>query len=308
MNFQYLKYLVALYRKKSFTEAAEFCGVSQPAMSTAIKNLENDLGAKIYERNVKPISFTSKGLEVLEFAHKILLAVEDLENRMDNSTEKKELNLAVIPTLAPYMVPKLVKLVDDHFPNCNLQIEEAKTEMIIKQIKQGDIDLGLVVTPIKDPELEVFPILYEEFLIYAHPSMKPVSEIKLHDINCSDLWLLEEGHCLRNQIMEYCTGPKKNPLNIKYNAGSMETLINLIDDFGGKTILPDLATRRLDKAKRERLHFFTEPSPAREVSMVRLKNANKKNIALQLIDLTKKDMPAHMKNPSQYQVLGMPLS
>lgn len=308
MNIQNLKYLVALYQKKSFTEAAKFSGISQPAISTALKNLEMELGFKIYVRNVKPVEFTDDGRDLLLHAYKILEAVEELENKVVGKKVRKKLNIGVIPTLAPYMVPKLVKIVNHTFPDFQLNMEEAKTEILIDQLKKGDLDLALMVTPLLDLELEISPIFYEEFIIYAHPDCAFELEPNLKDISCADLWLLEEGHCLRNQIMDYCTGPQKNLLNIKYNAGSMETLIHLIDDFGGKTILPDLATRRLDKEKRERLYFFSEPSPAREVSLVRSKNGLKKGILLKVIEQIKADMPNHMKNPKQYDVLGLRLS
>ncbi len=272
MNIQLsqLKYLIALVNTRSFSEAADFCYVSQPAISMAIGRLEEELGIVLFDRKSNPIMLTEKGEVVVSQVQKILedfAILEQITAELQDLEPQGELTVGILPTLAPYLIPLFLKKFSEDFPNIQLSIEEYSTKVILQKLKNSDIDVALLVTPIEDKLLIYNTLFYEEFYLYTHDktSKKKVSP---KDIDYSNLWLLEEGHCMRQQMINICESRDKSHNNITYNAGSIESLINITDTNNGMTIIPELAVRNLTADRKHRALPFASPKPVREVSII----------------------------------------
>jgi LysR family hydrogen peroxide-inducible transcriptional activator len=305
MNIQIaqLKYLLALAESKSYSQAASQCNVSQPALSMAIKKMEEDLGLVLIDRTSSPINLTDKGVIIANQAMKILeeyaimekTASDLLENRLSGS-----LRLSIIPTLAPYFVPLFIKALEKAQPDIQLIVEEQPTATIIQKLKTSEIDAGLLVTPLDEKSLVYEPLFFEEFFLYANPKIDK-SYIVPEDIDFKNLWLLEEGHCMRHQMMKICELKKLENPHITYNAGSIESLINITDASHGMTIIPELATWHLSPERKQRVVPFQEPTPVREVSMIHHKFSAKMALIRAVNQIILDFIPSYMKIKESYQ-------
>lgn len=297
MNLQQLEYIIAVDIHRHFAKAAEKTFVTQPTLSMMIQKLEDELGIRIFDRSKQPVNTTKEGEEIIARAKQIISDVNRLKEfaKMIKNEISGELKLAVIPTLAPYLLPLFIKPFVENHPLLKINIRELITKDIIESLKNGDVDVGLLATPLNDPKLEEHPIFYEEFYAYAATDEKLSKKKYLvpQDIDLSRLWLLEEGHCLRNQIFNLCELKKKEPERerLHYEAGSIETLKNLVDHHKGITILPYLATLDLNKNQKEKIREFAPPKPVREISLVVNKNFHRISILLALKKEIEKQLP-----------------
>ncbi|HYM94763.1 MAG TPA: LysR substrate-binding domain-containing protein [Chitinophagaceae bacterium] len=284
MNLQQLEYIVAVERERHFVRAAKKCFVAQATLSMMIKKLEEELGVKIFDRGKQPVSPTKDGTEIISRAKKILADAAMLKSFAKSLKGEitGEVRLAIIPTLAPYLLPLFLKSFAEKFPHLNINIRELVTDDIIQYLKNGDADIGILATPLNDNTLLEHPMFYEEFFAYAAKNEKlPLKKYILpKHINPNHLWLLQEGHCMRSQLMNYCSLKKLDEENaaIHYEAGSIETLIQLVDKNEGITILPQLATQRLNSSQKNKLREFAPPKPVREISLVTSKNFPRKKL------------------------------
>lgn len=282
MNLQQLEYILALDRHRHFARAAEHSFVTQPTLSMMVRKLEDELGIVIFDRSHQPLVPTREGEEIIRRATQILAEV----NRMrEFAVETKEgitgeFRLGIIPTLAPYLLPLFIRPFSQKFPSMKLIIREAVTNDIIRQLKNGEMDAGLAATPLNEEQLEEHPLFDEEFYAYASRSEKlPAKKFLLpKEIDIHHLWLLEEGHCLRNQVFNLCELKKKDldGEHICYEAGSIETLVNLVDRYQGITIIPELAAAQLSSAQKKKVREFANPKPVREISLVVMRNFPRK--------------------------------
>ncbi len=268
MNFQHLQYFVALAEHGQYQAAANHCHISQPALSMAIQTLESSLDVPLINRLQKPIQLTEYGRLYYEQAKKILFEYEKMLNlgRQD-ALPDIELRLGVIPTVAPFLVPRFLEEFMQAHPNIWLKVEEIRTEQIIDKIYKDDLDVGILVTPLEAKSLEFSLLYYEEFYVYSNLHFEK-KYVLAEDIDPKGLWILEEGHCMRNQMLQLCELKKKSRPKINYHAGSIETLINLVDQYQGITILPEMSTWGFSGKKKSRLKLFMPPAPVREVSLV----------------------------------------
>ena len=277
MNLSQLEYIIAVDKHRHFAKAAKACFVTQPTLSMMIQKLEDELGTKIFDRSKKPVVPTEAGIKVIEQASKTLVEsrkIVEIVASHKNSIEGK-LRLGVIPTLAPYLLPLFINSFLTNYPLIRLKIAEYTTENIIDKLEKGEIDIGILVTPLNHKNIEERPLFYETFMIYSsHEYDKKF--LLPEDLNLNDLWLLEEGHCFRSQILNLCELRKKEDLQLEYAAGSIETLRQLVENQQGATILPELSTRYLTPENRKKLIPFQPPTPAREVSLVSHRNFVKK--------------------------------
>jgi len=278
MNLQQLEYIVAVDRLRHFAKAAQSSFVTQPTLSMMIQKLEEELGVRIFERTQKPVVPTREGEEVIRRARQILAEVGNLREYTASLSGEisGELRLGIIPTLAPYLLPLFLKHFSETYPKLKIFIKEAITDDIIRLLRRGEMDMGLLATPLSDPAIAEYPVFQEEFFAYVaqdegFPQKKYV--LPAH-IAPSKLWLLEEGHCLRNQIFNLCELKHNSDLEMAvwYEAGSIETLINLVDHHGGITIIPKLATMHLKPHQKKNLREFNFPKPVREISLVTAQN------------------------------------
>jgi len=284
MNLQQLEYIVALDNHKQFALAADKCFVTQPTLSMMVKKLEDELGLKIFDRSKQPITATREGEEVIRRARKVLAEAYYLK---EFAKELKgeitgELHLGIIPTLAPYLLPLFLKSFTKKYPALKIYIREMITNEIIAKLKAGELDIGLLATPLHEPHIIEHRLFCEELLAYAsrHEKLPKKKYLLPREIDVHHLWLLEEGHCLRNQVYNLCELKKMQTEteNLHYEAGSIETLINLIDRHEGITIIPYLATVHLKAAQKKNVRQFANPKPVREISLVVHESFPRKNL------------------------------
>ncbi len=274
MNLQQLEYVIAVDRHRHFAKAAEKCFVTQATLSMMIKKLEDELEIKIFNRSKQPVTPTKEGEEFIIRIKQVLTEAKRLK---DFAAEIKgeitgELHLGIIPTLAPYLLPLFLKNFIRKYPHLKIFIKEMITDEIISHIKTGDLDVGLVATPLKENFIKEYPLFYEEFFVYSSQEEDlPNKKYLLPQmINLKRLWLLEEGHCLRSQIINLCELKMKDSetQNLHYEAGSIETLINLVDKYEGITIIPHLALLNLKPSQKKNIREFRNPKPVREISII----------------------------------------
>ncbi|MEL6866259.1 MAG: LysR substrate-binding domain-containing protein [Bacteroidota bacterium] len=296
MNLQQLEYIVAVDEHRHFGKAAKSCQVTQPTLSMMIQKLEVELDTKIFDRSKKPVIPTEVGLLVIAQARKIC---KDLSNIHEIVNQQKEtiqgsLNLGIIPTLAPYLLPLFIKRFIEKYPKIRLKISEHTTEVIMQYLKSGKLDVGLMATPLGDSSLKENPLFYEKFLIYTNNEYE--KEFLLpEDIDPKQLWLLEEGHCFRTQIANLCELRKQVNLPLQYETGSIETLIKLVDHQYGITILPELAGHSLAQSRKYKLKSFKSPAPVRQISLVTHRDFVKRRLIIALQEEIMAGIPKHVQ-------------
>ncbi len=278
MTLQQLRYLLALDDHRHFGKAAKACYVAQPTLTAQLKKLEDSLGIQLIDRKASPISPTPVGAKMIAQARVIMDEVEGMKNILKQETESLAgtYTLGIIPTLAPYLLPLFIQSFTKNHPEVHLIIKEMQSEQIMEGLLRKQLDLGLLVTPLEEKQLREITLFYEPFLIYASPEQEILQQSPLlpDHVERKDLWILEQGHCFRNQVLNICStsiahedGPlHQRPRPFTFQAGSIETLKNMVQNNLGYTIIPELSVRPdIDSAHIKR---FTEPQPAREVSLV----------------------------------------
>lgn len=277
MTLVQLEYIVAVDTYRSFVIAAEKCFVTQPTLSMQINKLEITLGAKLFDRSKQPVVPTDIGIAVLEQARNILVEAGKLQEVI--ALHKKELagelRIGVIPTIAPYLLPTVVSSFGAKYDKVRLSIWEYTTEEIVQKLKSGLLDCGVLSTPLEEKGLLETPLFYEDFVVYAAEGHQLLAKesICAADINASEMWLLNEGHCMRNQVLNICSqSAHAGDKRLEYNTGSVETLKRMVDINAGFTILPELSMVDFPKERLSQLRSFESPAPAREISLVTHRN------------------------------------
>lgn len=275
MTITQLEYVVAVATFKSFVAAAERCFVTQPTLSMQIQKLEDELNVKIFDRNKHPINTTEIGEEIVNQAKVILSESAKINEIIQNKTGlvTGRFKIAILPTLAPYIVPQLIDRISQTYPDLQINILELKTQDILRKLRDDEIDCGLVSTPLDDNHYKEYPLFYETLVAYFgkdEPALKKKS-IQVSDLDMSRFWMLNEGNCLRNQIINLCSEQLdkiQENKNFKYETGNVETLRKMVDKSGGVTILPEFATLDFHEDQQEKIRYFDGEEPVREISIV----------------------------------------
>jgi len=284
MTITQLEYIIAVYTHKHFGKAAESCFVTQPTLSMQIQKLEDELEIKIFDRTKQPVMATEVGTAIIEQAIKIIaeknLINEILQNK--KGIFSGELRIGIIPTIAPYLLPLFVQKFTKKYPLVKLIVTELTTQNIITQLKENKIDAGILVTPLNEVGLTEHVLFYEELLAYVsknNPTFKK-SVLKAEDIDANNLWLLEDGHCFKSQILNLCKIKSTDVVhqNFSYEAGSFESLKRMVDVNDGITILPELAIADFSTTQMQKIKPFKNPAPVREVSIVVHRNIVKRRL------------------------------
>jgi LysR family hydrogen peroxide-inducible transcriptional activator len=270
MKLQQLEYIIAVDRLKSFTKAAEHCHVTQATLSAMIKKLEEELGLVLFERKAKPIMTTECGKDIVNEAKRVLLHVDRIRE-MPNSIRENisgKIRIGIIPTIANTFLPMALPSLAKAYPDLRIEWTEITTDTIIEQLKDGIIDAGIVATPLGMVEIEEDILYYEKLLVYGQLATDKKyllpEEIKEHRV-----WMLQEGHCLRSQLINLCElKPEAEARTFHIEPNSFETLINMVDTFGGLTLIPELYNQLLPVGKKEKVVDFAPPYPVREVSLI----------------------------------------
>lgn len=298
-----LGYVKAVNRLGHFGRAAQECNVSQPTLSIQIQKLEEELDVIIFDRSKKPIIATEVGKEILVQVNLILKEHKKLYHlaNLGSAEPKGDFHLAVIPTLAPNLIPLFVVEFSKKYPKVNLKINEYKTEEIIRMLVDDEIDAGLLVTPLEDSRLLERHLFFEPFYAYISQqhSLNKKKQISELDLEVAGLWLLEEGHCFRDQVLKICSKEKKNAVlnNVEFSGGNLETLKNLVKNNCGYTLLPELAVTGLSSEEQEtHIRKFKKPAPTREVSLVCSRSFLKASIINSLEKVIINNLPQKIKS------------
>ncbi len=309
MTLVQLEYIIAVDTYKSFILAAEKCFVTQPTLSMQIQKLEASLGVKIFDRSKQPIIPTKIGEQIIKQA-RIVLTESKKVNEIINTAKddvEGELRIGVIPTIAPYLLPTILGKIMEKYPKLHLHIWEFTTNKIINQLKNGLLDCGILATPIHEETLLTYPLYYESFVAYLNKDSKLTHKktVNAGDLLSEKLWLLNEGHCMRNQVLNLCQ--RRNLLNpehlLEYNTGSIETLKRMVDINGGVTILPQLSIFEFSGKDMDQVRFFKTPEPSREVSLITNQHFLKERVIMLLIDEIKNSVPSHLRNKKKKELL-----
>jgi len=311
MNLQQLEYVVAVDNHRHFLHAAQECFITQATLSMMIQKLENELDIKIFDRSKKPVKPTEIGKKIIVQARRILAESEQLKQIVlhEKGEVSGELKVGIIPTLAPYLLPKFLKKFTTQFPLVKLNISEHTTATIIERLKTGALDTAIVATPLGDKSLKEHVLFYERYFLYINDKEKGFNKqyVLPADIDVDQLWLLEEGHCMRAQILNLCELKKQHEYmeKLHYSAGSIETLKNLVEQNFGITIIPELAVYALTPLQKKRIRQFKPPAPVREISIVTHRDYVKNQLIQALKEVILSKIPPEMKINKRVKILDI---
>lgn len=309
MTITQLEYIIALDTHRNFVNAADSCFVTQPTLSMQIQKLEDELGVKIFDRSKQPVVPTHIGEDIISQARNVLKEhskiIELIQD--EKGVIKGDLRLGIIPTVAPYLIPRFLVKFLTKYPEVNLVVNELTTDQIIYQLKNDLLDCGIMASPIKDKNLNEETLYYEEFVAYVSSSNKlsRKTTVKPEDLELSDIWILNEGHCMRNQVINICGERKKdnNKSRFEYQTGSVETLKRLVEQDDGITILPEMAVMDMGDDQMELVRYFKAPEPVREIGMFTHRHFVKKKLIKTLSDEIIATVPNKMRKKDKRDVV-----
>ncbi|MEL7256240.1 MAG: LysR substrate-binding domain-containing protein [Pseudomonadota bacterium] len=264
-----LRYFEAVALHAHFGRAATACSVSQPAISVQIKELEDALGQPLFERQARSVRLTSFGEVFADRAKDILRAVDDLSDLARSSGEELvgPLRIGIIPTIGPYLLPQVVTDLSAAFPQADLRIRETQTQSLIQDLKNGTLDAALLALPISETELVEMP-LFSECFVLVRPKAdadKPVPTGQ--SLAQMRLLLLEEGHCFRDQALDFCRMPLARPSETM-DGSSLSTLVQMVATGLGVTLIPEMAVALETSATDVSTAKFPKPEPKRTIGLV----------------------------------------
>jgi len=298
ISLRQLRYFDALARTRHFGRAAELVNVSQPALSMQIKEMELELGASLIERRRNDIQLTPVGTEVHRRAQEILNAARDLADfaRHGMTTLAGPLSLGIIPSIAPYLLPEALPLLRKRYPDLQLRFRETQTKTLVDELLAGDLDVILLSLPLGHSEIETLELFEDRFLYVTQAARAAATErrISLSSIDESRLLLLEEGHCLRDQALQFCSTARSAIATGKPDLGaaSLSTIMQLIANGFGATLLPEMALHaEIGENRAVRAVRFSDPQPSREIGLAWRRRSPRKHDFLALGETLKNSAP-----------------
>ncbi len=274
ITLKQLRYFLALAHHGHFGQAADACAISQPALSVQIKELEHRLGGPLFEREPRRVHLTHLGAELLERARDILKSVDDLENlaRAAQTRLQGRLRIGIIPTIAPYLLPAILKDLTAAYPQADIHIRETMTPTLIQELSDGVIDTAILALPISEPWLEECPLFDEPFVL-----VRPVADAgnpvpDPSDLQKMRLLLLEEGHCFRDQALSFCHIPATARAKT-LDGTTLSTLVRMVEAGFGVTLIPQMAIASETQSAKVAVAQFQDPQPSRTIGMVWRKNS-----------------------------------
>lgn len=298
MTLQQLEYIVAVYRTRHFVKAAEACGVTQPTLSAMIQKLEAELDVKLFERSSQQVMPTAIGKVVVEQAWKVLNRARKLKDIV--AEEKKSLTgtfrLGILPTIAPYLLPRFFPSLMRENPSLDIRVVEKKTAEIRRAIDRGEIDAAVMVDTGDLDDYALTTLFYEQFLAYVSPSdqLSAKKSIKTSDLSNEFLWLLDEGHCFRDQLVKFCQLKAAKTSQSAYSLGSIETFMRIVENGQGVTFIPELASMQLTSTQKALVRPFAIPIPTREVVMATSKSFVRQSLLDMIAGQIRKSVPEKM--------------
>ena len=271
LTFKQIDYALAVGKNLHFKKAADECYVSPSTLSNAITELETQLGVKIFERNNKKVIVTSLGHEILSKAKNIKLEVKNIHELAQHNVDglSSSLSIGIIPTISPYFLPLVLPKIQKEFSNLQLKIEEGQSQILTNRVKEGDLDMAILALPYDVQDLMSFKFWEEDFFWVSHSQNKNAgkSEIRASELEHSELMLLEDGHCLKDHILDACNIDSSSQYSLK--ASSLNTLIQLVKGKMGTTLVPEMALKELVGNKKDlSISHLDEPGPHREIALI----------------------------------------
>ncbi len=309
MTLQQLQYIAAIDTHRHFARAAEACFVTQPTLSNMVRKLEAELGVVLFDRSKNPVVPTAEGKGLIEQARVVLKEAEGLREMAEATRGEQagELRIGLIPTLAPYLLPLFLGDLLHRHPKLDVSAEELTTAEIVDRLEHGRLDVGILATPLGVPGLKEEPLFNERFLLYASPDegLRRKRLVPVSAIDSDRLWLLEEGHCLRSQVMDLCgmRDKQREEGRFSFVSGSIEALMRMVDAQGGLTVVPELATVGMDAARLQRLREFAGPVPMREIALVTYRHSDKQRLRQVLREAVLQGVEGHLEQGRQGRVL-----
>lgn len=307
MNIQQLEYLIALDKYKHFGKAAQACFITQPTLSAMIQKFEEELDVKIFDRTTHPIRTTDAGTQVVELAKKVMDSVNELRETANflNNVIGGKVNIGIIPTVSAFILPALVFDFLKENSKVQMNVKELTTENVIKALKAGEIDAGIIATPYDAAEEFYQDFLFnEELMLYSSETNKDTYVLP-EEVDVEKVWLLEEGNCLRTQFENICQLKEntQKPHNLDFVASNISTLVQLVDRVGGISIIPELAAQQLSSEQQKKVSHFRKPFPYREISIIYYKPTYKQKIIDEFVSFVKNSLAGHLNflsNPKEF--------
>lgn len=302
MTITQLQYILAVAEYRNFTLAAEKCFVTQPTLSMQIQKVEEELNIQIFDRSKKPIQLTEIGQKIISQAKNIVIEA----NRMQDIVEQQkgfiggEFRLGIIPTIMPTLLPMFLNNFIKKYPKVKLIVEELNTDEIILRLKNGHLDAAIAATPLGEEKLKEVVLYFEPFVAYIPLGHKHATKasIEVADLDLDEILLLQDGHCFRDGILNLCKNVNRAEFtHFQLESGSFETLIKLADEGLGITLLPFLHTLDLKENDKLKIKQFSEPKPAREVSLIYPKT----ELKIQIIDALRATIAGVIKGAIVFQ-------
>lgn len=270
MTLQQLEYIVAVDKYRHFVKAAESCQITQSTLSSLIQKLENELDIIIFDRTSHPIKPTAIGEEIIAQAKIVLYNAAQLKElvKLQKEEESGSLKVGTVSTIAPYILPKLLKKLTTEHPQIQISVEEARIATIIEKLEKAEIDIAILPTPLNSNELLEIPLYNEKFMAYVSPneSFFDKEKVCVNKMPTENLWVLREAYCPNNNKFSFCCKERGNAAI--YEAGSIETLIKIVDENGGFSIIPELHVNLLSPEQQQRIKPICNPEPSREIALV----------------------------------------
>lgn len=296
MTLQQMEYIVAVDKYRHFAKAAESCGVSQSTLSSLVQKLELELDVVIFDRNNHPVRPTAVGEEIISRAKQVLFNAAQVKELV--ATRKGEsvgkVSLGIMSTVAPYLLPKMLKYLSVNHPDIELHVEEARTSAIITQLERGELDIALLATPLDNDELLEIPVYKERLMAYVSPKEPMYNEMELQTdrLPAESVWVLRDGYCPNRDVFPFCNC--RAGRQAIYEAGSVETLIKIVDENGGYAIIPELHVPLLRKCQQANVRVLVNPKPTREIAFVVHRNFIRERLLNILADAIKTIIPSEM--------------
>lgn len=294
-----MEYIVALDNYRHFVKAAEACGITQSTLSSMIQKLELELGVTLFDRKAHPLKPTEVGEEVIRQAKVVLYNTSQLQELVVSKKGEAtgELRLGIASTIAPYILPKLFKFLSKHHPGIHLFVEEARVDDLTAKLERAELDVALMATPVVGEELLEIPLFKEKFFAYVSPkeSMYHDKTIETMTLTSENVWVLRESYCPRSGALPFCQC--NTCRNAVYEAGSIETLLKIVDENGGYSIIPELHIPLLCEEQKKNVRPLQNPEPARIIAFIIRQDFVRERMLNILLDAVKSIVPREMIHP-----------
>ena len=307
MTLQQLEYILAVDRFRHFAKAAEHCRVTQPTLSAMIQKLEEELDTRIFDRSQQPVCPTPIGVHIIEQARLVLVQTNRIKNIIEE--EKHSLTgtftLGILPTIAPYLLPRFFPQFMKKYPGLDMRVVEMKTNDIKAALQTGEIDAGIVASLAGMEELGQTSLFYERFFAYIarEDALFNNEVIRTSDLNGEQLWLLDEGHCFRDQLVRFCQLKSARASQLAYHLGSMETFMRMVESGKGVTFIPELAVLQLGEIQQQLVRPFAIPCPTRQIVLLTNKNFIRHTLLQKLTEEIQATVPREMLSLKATQVV-----